>query len=99
MEKKVVSARAIKHVDELAKIARGDIRDEKKNRLTAFLMFIVGRKDAGYFRPNTDGCPSFAQHMRRAKDDGVNVVAQRIIWGEGKDVGKAFWGGEIPVEL
>lgn len=96
---KVVSARAIKHVDELAKIARGEMLDEERNRLGAFVMFIVGRKDTEYFRPNHEGCPSFTRHLFDAKRSGVGIVAHRIIWGEGEDVGKAFWGGLLPVEI
>merc|ERR1711871_837768 len=96
---KVVSARAIKHVDELAKIARGEMLNEERNRLGAFVMFIVGRKDTEYFRPNHEGCPSFTRHLFDAKRSGVGIVAHRIIWGEGEDVGKAFWGGLLPVEI
>jgi DNA-binding sugar fermentation-stimulating protein len=96
---KVVSARAIKHVDELAKIARGDIKDENDEALGAAVLFVVGRQDAALFRPNVDGCASFARHLAAAKDAGVRVLAHRVVWGDGDDIGKAFWGGELPVEL
>ena len=96
---KVVSARAIKHVDELAKIARGEIKDENNETLGAAVLFVVGRQDAEFFRPNVDGCASFARHLASGKDAGVRVLAHRVVWGEGDDIGKAFWGGELPVEM
>ena len=96
---KVVSARAIKHIDELRKISIGELKEEKEERLGAAVMFVVGRKDVELFRPNVEGCLSFATHLRRAKEDGVKVLAHRVEWGEGEDIGKVYWGGELDVEL
>ena len=96
---KVVSARAIKHVDELRKISAGELMEEKNERLGAAVMFVVGRKDVEYFRANSEGCSSFAKHLKSAKDEGVHVMAHRVEWGEGNDIGKAYWGGALGVEL
>ena len=96
---KVVSARAIKHVDELRKIALGELREKDDEVLGAAVLFVVGRKDVEYFKPNVDSCASFARHLERAKESGVKVMAHRVEWGEGHDVGKAYWGGNLVVDL
>jgi len=93
----VVSARAIKHVDELAAIARGK-RREKGCSLAAAVLFIVVRHDARKFRPNHEACKSFAQHLAAAASSGVRVLAQGVRWGEGPDKGKAFSTGPLEVE-
>lgn len=118
---KVVSARAIKHINELAALKRGerwasaknnadaadDRTDDKKlsgdvnrdEKLGAHVLFVVNRADALAFRPNHEACPSFAKHLKAAQDDGVSVLAHRVTWGEGSDEGKAFYSGEVPVNL
>ena len=96
---KVVSARAIKHVDELRKISAGELMEENEERLGAAVLFVVGRKDVEYFKPNIEGCSSFAKHLKKAKDDGVHVMAHRVEWGEGPHIGKAYWAGALDVEL
>ena len=79
---KVVSARAIKHLDQLAAIARGHRTLPDGTRLRAALVFIVVRPDALSFRPNTEACPSFAKHLQAAKAAGVRVLARRIGWSD-----------------
>eukprot|EP00948_MAST-09A_sp_MAST-9A-sp1_P001432 g1432.t1 len=96
---KVVSARAIRHVDELARIAKGELLEEQSEKLNAAVLFIVGRGDVELFRPNREGCASFARHLEQAHEAGVHILAHRIIWGEGDDVGRAYWGGRLPVKL
>jgi len=93
---KVVSARAIKHVQELASLARGERLDADTGRLNAAIVFVVVREDALSFRPNSEACPSFARHLREASASGVCVVARRISWN---DCGDAFDDGEIAVNL
>jgi len=93
---KVVSARAIKHVRELAMLARGERTEPDGARLGAAVLFIVVRNDTSYFRPNAEACPSFARHLREAKAAGVRVFARRIAFS---DTGQAFDQGEIPVDL
>eukprot|EP00928_Gymnodinium_smaydae_P014909 TRINITY_DN15472_c0_g1_i1.p1 TRINITY_DN15472_c0_g1~~TRINITY_DN15472_c0_g1_i1.p1 ORF type:complete len:373 (+),score=54.53 TRINITY_DN15472_c0_g1_i1:52-1170(+) len=94
----VVSARAIKHVDELASIAKGD-RTCDGERLSALLLFVVVRDDVASLRVNQESCASFARHAKAAQAAGVRIVAHRIRWGDGKDLGKAFWAGPLPVEV
>eukprot|EP00747_Dinoflagellata_sp_TGD_P169109 gnl/TRDRNA2_/TRDRNA2_197190_c0_seq1.p1 gnl/TRDRNA2_/TRDRNA2_197190_c0~~gnl/TRDRNA2_/TRDRNA2_197190_c0_seq1.p1 ORF type:complete len:357 (+),score=77.34 gnl/TRDRNA2_/TRDRNA2_197190_c0_seq1:30-1100(+) len=94
----VVSERAIRHVDELAAIARGERRGANGERFDAAILFIVIRDDAVIFRPNVDACPSFAKHLAKAKKAGVKVLAQRVRWGEkAQEEGQCFADGALPV--
>lgn len=93
---KVVSARAIKHIDELTALARGERTEDGGARLGAAVLFVVVRKDVSTFRPNAEACPSFASHLRDARAAGVRVLARRIAFS---DSGDAFDDGEIPVDL
>ena len=87
---KVVSARAIKHVDGLAKIkASGDA--------AAAVLFVAVRQDCDVFRPNVGACPSFAAHVAAAADAGVAVVARRLRWDVRGGVAAAFDDGPIDV--
>ena len=94
----VVSARAIKHVRELTAIAAGE-RTEPGVSLRAALLFVVIRHDAAFFRPNGEACASFARYVREAEAAGVIVMARRVRWGEGEELGKAFDAGAVPVRL
>ena len=93
-----MSARAIKHVRELTKIAKGLATDEEGKKLKASVLFIVNREDALVFRANDEACPSFARYLKEASEAGVTVLARRIIWGtDDGEVGKAFDGGPCKV--
>ena len=98
---KVVSARAIKHVRELTAVASGIKTGEAGERIKAAVLFIVVRRDALFFRPNADACPSFARYLREAHDAGVQVLARRVRWGEheGEELGTAIDDGSLPVIL
>ena len=101
---KVVSARAIKHVGELGRIARGDLRVEGASAASrAAILLVVARADVDVFKPNADACPSFARHLRAARDSGVVVRARRLRWrlrqGSETGVAEAFDDGDIPVDL
>lgn len=97
---KVVSARAIKHVRELAAVARGERVDGGGGKPPrAAILFLVARADAAHFRPNEEACPSFARHLREARDAGVAVLAHKVRWGEGREEGKAFCAGPLPVHM
>jgi hypothetical protein len=37
--------------------------------------------------------------VREAEAAGVSVMARRVRWGEGEDLGKAFDAGAVPVRL
>ncbi len=89
---KVVSARAIKHVDALAAIAKEDVA-------SAAVLFVVARCDCSSFRPHAARCPSFAAHLKDAKKAGVTLVARRIRWDVRGGVAHAFDDGAIPVDV
>ena len=96
----VVSARAIEHLRELAALARGG----------GEFAFVVGasrargggpgggRHDVASVRPNGAACASFARYLAEARDAGVLVVAHKVRWGEGADLGKAFDAGRLEIE-
>jgi len=95
----VVSARAIKHVDELAGLARGALAsgmgaNGAAGPMRAAILFVVVREDAALFRPNHEACPSFAKHLREARDAGVLVLAQRVRFGND---GRAESLGPLPI--
>jgi DNA-binding sugar fermentation-stimulating protein len=80
---KVVSARAIHHVHELTRIARGDVDEDEPHLAT--VLFVVVRGDAASFRPNAEACPSFCRALQQAAADGVQIVARRVAWeGDGE---------------
>lgn len=86
---KVVSARAIKHVDCLAAAAAsGSAR--------ACVLFIALRPDVASFRPNSEACPSFGAHLALAKRAGVQCLARRIRWSRS---GRAYDAGSVDVVL
>jgi len=89
---KVVSARAIKHVDALATIQREGVS-------RGAVLFVVARNDATSFRPHAERCPSFAAHLSAAKGSGVTIVARRLRWEVADGVAEAHDGGAVPVEL
>jgi len=94
----VVSARAIEHVRELAEIAGGEGRKlSSSGDIHAAVVLMAGRYDVSSIRPNGKACPSFAVHLSRAESAGVKILGHKVRWGEGKDQGKAFDGGEVPI--
>ena len=94
----VVSARAIEHVRELAEIAGGEGRKRSSSGdIHAAVVLMAGRYDVSSIRPNGKACPSFAIHLSRAESAGVKILGHKVRWGEGKDQGKAFDGGDVPI--
>ena len=119
---KVVSARAIKHVDLLSKLASSKPDKSKAKarktpwtqaeaaeaanravagkqshgaaRVSAAVVFIVGRADVTCMRPNGAACPSFARHLENARKNGVKAIARRIVWDND---GAAYDGGDLPI--
>ena len=67
--------------------------------LRAAVLFVVVRHDVTHFRPNTEACPTFASHLKEAHESGVTLLARRIRWGEGGQVGKAFDDGDLPIRI
>mmetsp|Transcript_17659 Transcript_17659/g.21752 ORF Transcript_17659/g.21752 Transcript_17659/m.21752 type:complete len:380 (+) Transcript_17659:169-1308(+) len=103
---KVVSTRAIAHVDNLMKVVTGELTHGQYGiNLKAAILFIIVREDAAVFRPNTEACPSFAKHLKDAHDKGVKVIAHAVSWGHGdettpgKDLGTAYCAGTRPIIL
>ena len=96
----VVSARAIEHLRELAALARGGggSRSSSAPRTRAVVALVAGRHDVASVRPNGAACASFARYLAEARDAGVLVVAHRVRWGEGADLGKAFDAGRLEIE-
>lgn len=90
---KVVSARAIKHVRELTKLAKSELKGPDGELYQSAVLFVVIRKDAEYFRPNHEACPSFCRYLQEAKDAGVKVLAKRVEWGDtGTTLGQCMEG-------
>ena len=96
---KVVSARAIKHTRELTAIAKGERVLESGEPLRSAILFVVNRADATLFRPNEEACASVARYVKEAQAAGVKVLAWKVRWGEGADLGRAFCDGALYVKL
>ena len=91
----VVSARAIEHLRELSHIARTVNVTAPAEHAAVVLM--AGRHDVHSIRPNGAACPSFAAHLATARAAGVKVLGHKCRWGEGRDLGRAFDAGPVPV--
>ncbi|CAJ1949604.1 unnamed protein product [Cylindrotheca closterium] len=89
----VVSARAIKHVRELTKLA-----NDKKQSFLATVLFIVIREDAKVFRPNHEACPSFARYLKEAEEQGVQLLAKRVCWKVEGTTAKCFESDLLDIE-
>lgn len=59
--------RGIKHLNELV--------EAKKNGYEAYILFVVQMKGVNYFTPNTERHPQFADALKNAHNNGVNVIA------------------------
>jgi DNA-binding sugar fermentation-stimulating protein len=92
---KVVSARAIKHVQELTKLVMEKRKDGSE--YSATVLFVVIRHDAKAFRPNHEACPSFTKYLKKAEESGVQILAKQVRWGEKGDLGKCFEGKLLDV--
>ena len=94
-----VSARALKHVDALSKIATGELKDG--TRCDAALLFVAVRSDVQTFQPNTAACPAFGRHLNAAIQAGVRVHARRLRWRVAEDLSTAgaFDDGPLPLRL
>ena len=59
--------RGAKHLSELTEAI--------KQGYEAYVFFIIQTDKCGYFTPNTETDPNFAQKLRKAKEAGVNICA------------------------
>jgi DNA-binding sugar fermentation-stimulating protein len=89
-ERKVVSARAIKHVRTLADVGA------RETHIQPVVLFVVNRSDCENVRACHEACPVFAEELAKAAKRGVQVVAFRVRWCED---GKAYFDGALPVDL
>jgi sugar fermentation stimulation protein len=61
------SERAVKHVEELVRAKHDGYR--------AFVMFVIQMKGASYFTPNGQIHPEFADALKKAAKEGVEILA------------------------
>ena len=73
-------------------------RSSSAPRARAVVALVAGRHDVASVRPNGAACASFARYLAEARDAGVLVVAHKVRWGEGADLGKAFDAGRLEIE-
>ncbi|KAF7684997.1 Sugar fermentation stimulation like protein [Cucumispora dikerogammari] len=92
-EKKVVSARSIRHLRHLSKIAEGI---NELGYTKSCLLIIVNRGDCSAFRVCHECCPVFADEIIKAKQSGVQIVAARVSWEENGD---CYFDEIIPMVL
>ncbi len=59
--------RGARHVSELIECI--------KDGYEAYIIFVVQMKNVLYFEPNEDHDPAFAKALRKAGDEGVNIIA------------------------
>eukprot|EP00980_Cylindrotheca_fusiformis_P031035 scaffold25736_cov117-Cylindrotheca_fusiformis.AAC.4 len=90
---KVVSARAIKHVQELTRVT-----SDKSQNFVATILFVVVRGDAKAFRPNYEACPSFARYLKEAESKNVQVLAKQVIWSVEGNLAKCFEGDLLDID-
>merc|ERR1711916_124462 len=84
---KVVSSRAIKHVDELRrKVVEGT---------KCAVLFVVSRDDCHSFRPGEECDVLFARVLRRAFEAGVQIIA--VDWDWREDVQEIWIGKTLPI--
>eukprot|EP00730_Choanoeca_flexa_P014842 TRINITY_DN6635_c0_g1_i3.p1 TRINITY_DN6635_c0_g1~~TRINITY_DN6635_c0_g1_i3.p1 ORF type:complete len:417 (+),score=82.46 TRINITY_DN6635_c0_g1_i3:141-1253(+) len=83
-DEKVVSARAIKHVQHLI---------EHKGDAEAYLVFLVTRGDCKAMRACQESCPVFARELRKSIDAGLKVLAYSVSFNED---GTVDWCGRLP---
>jgi DNA-binding sugar fermentation-stimulating protein len=87
----VISDRAIKHVDGLIKLNQTKLGNKV---IESAIVFLVNRSDCSSFRPCHEADKLFAQMLHKAKQAGVRIIAQEIVWSEGR---VCYAGRELPV--
>lgn len=98
----VVSDRAIKHVHELGNI-HGTVDEVTGRTIKTAVLFIVNRGDTTAFRPAHECCPTFAQCLKKAGENGTKLIAREVKWelsepGEdGEITAEALPGKNLPV--
>lgn len=59
--------RGTKHLNELIEC--------KRNGYEAYILFVIQMKDIHLFTPNTDHDPLFSETLRKARSEGVKIIA------------------------
>ena len=85
----VVSARAIKHVRELAGAVTPD------GRVKAAIVFVVNRHDCHNLSLRRGACPVLPLELEVAARAGVRLHAMRVSWADGR----ATWSGLVPCDI
>tara|TARA_A100001011_G_scaffold94934_1_gene99767 strand:- start:3933 stop:4763 length:831 start_codon:yes stop_codon:yes gene_type:complete len=88
-DKKVVSYRSIRQIDEMIKIIKND------NDIIFTILFIVNRSDCNAFRPNWASDPVYCNYLLMAKDAGVNLQAVKMHW----DDKSCYYHSQLKIEL
>lgn len=86
----VISDRAIKHLDGLIRLHS---TQERNKTIESAIVFLVNRSDCSSFRPCHEADELFSQMLLRAKQCGVRVIAQELVWNDST----CRAGKEIPV--
>lgn len=68
----VVSPRALKHIEELEKIAL-------ETKIKTYLCYVVQREDANRFQTSILD-PTYKQAVKKASDNGVTIIVLQIKW-------------------
>lgn len=88
--KKVISERAIKHIQNLINFA------SSQKKIKPLILFVVNRGDCSQLRISSDLCSVFAEKLKEATKAGVIVACFRVSW---TGTGQAFFDGVIPVKI
>ena len=92
--KKVVSARAIKHLRNLASLL-GSKSGPGKNIKRCTVLFVLNRGDCGRMRACNEQDPVFAEEMEMARGKGVEFKCFKVRWDE---EGRCYEDGWVEVE-
>lgn len=90
---KVVSARAIKHVNELTRAS-----NDKNQNFDATVLFVIVRGDAKAFRPNYEACPTFARCLKEAECKGVQILAIQVFWVVEGNTARCYQGDLLDID-
>ena len=88
-DKRVVSSRSIRQIDEMIKIMKND------NDIIFTILFIVNRSDCNTFKPNWVSDPVYCNYLLKAKEAGVNLQAVKMHW----DDTSCYYHSQLNIEL
>lgn len=95
--RRVVSARAVRHVRNLAETVTSS-KDVDADVDAAVLLFVANRSDCARVRVDDEGCPAFAEETERfVATEGCDAVGMRVRWTVPD--GKAWYDGTVPVSV